>query len=749
MAKTNKNANYVTEKTQVAQNTRAKVKSSQKTKEITKQVLIISAIVIAIAGLITGFVFALIGCTKPEPRQFKAPIEGAFEVTDVVELEFEGYGTVTIELYGKEAPKTVANFLELVKEGKISENTLSFSSSTYDKKLTVTLDHDHEEEGHSDLIKGEYYDSGWANKISHVTGVLTMAKSGYSSSANSFMILLNDHSGETDVTNDYNTTTKYGYDGNYAAFGKVTGGTLTVIEKMQADYNETASSSSSSTKAEDELVFGSNSKTVSSEDITKGTVEYKFTPDATGKYTFTSSTFKSLLVDIANKEGGAAEGAKSILGEEKDQEALKLGVEYELEKGVEYKIVLGVQDLTSGTKRIVISGDIVFEGTNDVEILEDDVKNESKSFEFTANMTGVYTFAGKEDIKGKIEIFDGTTSIGTNTAYLVKDKTYTVIVNTKNVEADDYELTITPPTLVLGDNALSIPEYVLKDGKATYYFTPSEDGKYLVANKKLTITVYNANGDKLEGDYLDLKKDETYVIELVADLSASVYVGENVISITAEDKKADSQEHVKKYSFVAEKTGKYTFTADGIEFTIYNGTTALKATEGKYELTSGKTYTVEFKTVEAKDYALTIAVDDGATDEKINHVSYTVTVQDTVLSVGTNTQTITKAEIEAEKTVFTFTATTNGPISFTSFYQKLDENGEQIKNESGGLSYINSIVKVYDKDGNELDAKYAVLVKGEMYTVEIMSKNIKPSAVCTIKIAKVLPKLTGAKIVEK
>ena len=241
MAKTNKNANYVTEKTQVAQNTKAKVKSSQKTKEITKQVLIISAIVIAIAGLITGFVFALIGCTQPEPRQFKAPVEGAFEVTDVVELEFEGYGTVKIELYGKEAPKTVANFLELVKEGKISENTLSFSSSTYDKKLTVTLDHDHEEEGHSDLIKGEYYDSGWANNISHVTGVLTMAKSGYSSSANSFMILLNDHSGETDVTNDYNTTTKYGYDGNYAAFGKVTGGTLAVVEKMQADYNETAS----------------------------------------------------------------------------------------------------------------------------------------------------------------------------------------------------------------------------------------------------------------------------------------------------------------------------------------------------------------------------------------------------------------------------------------------------------------------------------------------------------------------------
>ena len=643
-------------------------KNKKKMPKGVKIAIIIVSIVLAIAILSAVLVGAVIGLVplsvvtafligeinkdiQYENREFISPADGAFEVTDIVELDFDGYGTVVIELYGKEAPKTVEAFIECVESGKILDGQMSFSNNIYDEKLTITLD------GEENIIEGEYYCNDWANKVSHIAGVLTVAKHGENkSNANSFMILLDDHSGETDVTDGYDTT-KYGYDGSFAAFGRVVSGDLSVIEKMQADYTETATHPTPSTNDMNELAFGGNAISVSEDDISRGTVEYKFIPKATGKYTFRSSKFKSILIDIASQENSTEEKATSLFGEEKDKEALRTGVEYELVKGVEYKIVLGVQDLKTGTQSIYISANILFEGLNDIEISEENVYNESVSYKFTAEFTGVYTIVGEESIKNAICIYDGENSVGTDVAYLEKGKTYTVILYTKDVEPDGYELTIAPPILTVGSNELEIPKYVMNDSKAAYYFMPQTDGKYLVVNKELSVCVYDSNGDKIEGDYVDLKKGEIYRLELTAELGADIGSGENT-----------------------------------------------------------------------------------------DRLSYTVKVQDTELNIGTNEKTIVKAEIEAEKTYFTFTATTNGPFSISAYYQKLDENGEQIKNESGGLLYVNAMLEVYDKDGNELDVEYAMLVKGETYTVGLKSKNIKPSAVCTIKIAKTTPQLCGARV---
>lgn len=765
MAKTNKNSNYVTNKTLVAKDNQAKVKSSQKTKTITKQVLIIAAIVVAVAALITGIVFAFIGCTRTEPTDFIAPIDGAFEVTDVVELEFKGYGTVKVELYGKEAPETVKNFLELVKDGKFDESTLSFSSSSsVDKKLTVSLEHDHEEENHTHTLRGEFADNGFANQISHIAGVLTMAKSGtYSSSPTSFMIMLNDHSGEEDVENESGTTTKYGYDGHYAAFGKVTGGTFSIVEKMASDKNATAGSTSSSTpKAEDELVFGSNRFTITDADIKKEKLEYKFTPEVSGKYVFSSSTFMSLLIEKAS-DGSAADGAKVALGTEQAADAFKAGVEYELEKGVEYKVTVSVKDQKAGTKYIKVSGNILFVGTNDIEVKDTDIGENAedvKSYEFTPKLSGVYFFTGEKDkIADRIEIFYNGESIGTDYAYLEKDTKYTIEIllkeGDKKVEAGTYDLDISAPTLTLGDTKLSIPEYdILKEGKAEYYFTPSVDGKYLISNKDLTIEVYDAEGNKLEGDYLDLKKDVSYKVVLTADLSSKLYAGNNTITLTKVSE--ESAEHKSEYTFVAEDSGKYIFTApSGVSVEVYSGTTKQEPADGKYALIAGKSYIVKLVSPEAevKDQAFEIKLDsvDEGTKRVVNYVSYTINIQDTVLAADKTTNknelTITQAEIDAKTSEFTFVAATNGPFSIIGYYQELDENGNPKKNESGGNSYTNAKLTILDKDGNELEGEYAMLTKGETYKVVLKTDLIKKGSVCTITISKIAPKISGAKIV--
>ena len=269
MAKMNKNANYVTEKRQVASQASAKAKSSKKTKGVVKNVLLIAAIVLVVAALITGFVFWMIGISNPDKREFLNPYEGHFEVTDVVELEFEGYGKVKVELYGKEAPKTVENFLHLVEHGEITAEKIAVASSTSDQFITVSMPHDHEEEGHEHhYIKGEFYDNGVANRIAHVSGVLTMSNGStkYNSSSTDFKIITNA------FNKNYNTEKSSGYNGNYAAFGKVDAEGLEVVRKIVEDYREKADATTADKNA---LAFGSNNISVTASDIENKTIKNK------------------------------------------------------------------------------------------------------------------------------------------------------------------------------------------------------------------------------------------------------------------------------------------------------------------------------------------------------------------------------------------------------------------------------------------------------------------------------------------
>ncbi|MBQ3900318.1 MAG: peptidylprolyl isomerase [Clostridia bacterium] len=125
-----------------------------------------------------------------------------------VEIEIRDYGKMTLELDGGEAPLTVANFLKLAKSG-------FYDGLTFHRIIDGFMIQGGDPEGtgfggSDETVKGEFRSNGVDNKISHVKGVISMARSSNPNSASSqFFITV------ADATF---------LDGEYAAFGRVTEG---------------------------------------------------------------------------------------------------------------------------------------------------------------------------------------------------------------------------------------------------------------------------------------------------------------------------------------------------------------------------------------------------------------------------------------------------------------------------------------------------------------------------------------------
>ncbi|MBR3991943.1 MAG: peptidylprolyl isomerase [Clostridia bacterium] len=115
---------------------------------------------------------------------------------------------MTLELDGGEAPLTVANFLKLAKSG-------FYDGLTFHRIIDGFMIQGGDPEGtgfggSDETVKGEFRSNGVDNKISHVKGVISMARSSNPNSASSqFFITV------ADATF---------LDGEYAAFGRVTEG---------------------------------------------------------------------------------------------------------------------------------------------------------------------------------------------------------------------------------------------------------------------------------------------------------------------------------------------------------------------------------------------------------------------------------------------------------------------------------------------------------------------------------------------
>ena len=160
--------------------------------------------------------------TKSEPAaqtsEEASQKDETFQKVRHAEITVKDYGTIKLELDEGTAPITVANFVKLAKDGFYDGLTFhrimdGFMIQGGDPRGNGTG-------GSDEKIKGEFKQNGVDNPISHVKGVISMARSNQPDSASSqFFITV------TDATF---------LDGAYAAFGRVTEG-MEVAEKIAKD----------------------------------------------------------------------------------------------------------------------------------------------------------------------------------------------------------------------------------------------------------------------------------------------------------------------------------------------------------------------------------------------------------------------------------------------------------------------------------------------------------------------------------
>lgn len=126
-----------------------------------------------------------------------------------IKITVTDFGTMTAELYPDKAPQTVANFLELAKNGFF--NGLIFHRVIKGFMIQGGGFTPEFEEKRAKSIKGEFISNGFmSNNIKHTRGTLSMARTSVPDSASSQFFIMH-----MDAPH---------LDGAYAAFGKITEG---------------------------------------------------------------------------------------------------------------------------------------------------------------------------------------------------------------------------------------------------------------------------------------------------------------------------------------------------------------------------------------------------------------------------------------------------------------------------------------------------------------------------------------------
>ena len=143
-----------------------------------------------------------------------APVTEGNEVVITV----KDYGTIELELDREAAPITVDNFVKLVQEGFYDGLTFHRVISGFMIQGGDPLGNG--TGGSNETIQGEFRNNGVENPISHVRGVISMARSRNMDSASSQFFIV--HQDSTFL------------DGDYAAFGYVTKG-MEVVDAICAN----------------------------------------------------------------------------------------------------------------------------------------------------------------------------------------------------------------------------------------------------------------------------------------------------------------------------------------------------------------------------------------------------------------------------------------------------------------------------------------------------------------------------------
>lgn len=185
-----------------------------------KFVIIFVLIIVAVIG---GMVFAEVYKTDKWQAKQQAEIDAKLaelarydyltdEQNPVVTINMSDGKKIVVELYPKEAPTTVENFVALINEG-------FYNGQTFHRiKPDFVIQGGRNMEGTQYTIEGEFPANKIENSISHEAGVISMARGDYYNSANTqFFITVKDVSQQLD--------------GYYAAFGRVIEG-MDVVEEL-------------------------------------------------------------------------------------------------------------------------------------------------------------------------------------------------------------------------------------------------------------------------------------------------------------------------------------------------------------------------------------------------------------------------------------------------------------------------------------------------------------------------------------
>lgn len=194
------------------------------------------ALIVIVLGLIAYVVTTII-----KKQNFTAQ-------NPIATIEIANYGTVTVELYPDVAPETVANFVKLANNGfydglifhrTIPDFMIQGGDPNGDGSGSATKKDLGEESEDEYTIKGEFVANGVNNTLRHERGVLSMARSDYSSYSTT-LATEGYNSGSCQffiTTSDQKTN----LDGLYTAFGKVTSGMEVVdnISNVEVETRET------------------------------------------------------------------------------------------------------------------------------------------------------------------------------------------------------------------------------------------------------------------------------------------------------------------------------------------------------------------------------------------------------------------------------------------------------------------------------------------------------------------------------
>lgn len=127
-----------------------------------------------------------------------------------VEMKIKDYGVIKLLIENNDAPITVENFINLVKENH-------YTNSTFHRVIDGFMIQGGIIEVKSEEIKGEFLSNGVKNSLKHERGIISMARTNIPNSATSQFFIMHKNAPHLD--------------GNYASFGKVIEG-IDVVDKI-------------------------------------------------------------------------------------------------------------------------------------------------------------------------------------------------------------------------------------------------------------------------------------------------------------------------------------------------------------------------------------------------------------------------------------------------------------------------------------------------------------------------------------